>query len=197
MGDQGGYKFIALCIILTESLSFLLVLHCICCSTSMSLCLLHMPTSKLISFFMGEEELCLCLCCSGLTGPSLGSRRLLLWGVLPFLFLFNLYIIFGFWVSVRWRLPSMLRHLRTKRLMFYVGLIFSLCRPFNQFHQVWRIGTDLQWVFWDILNFLPYIVSHTKFLSIWPKACKQILCMKWYVLWIATSLRYGVSKQPA
>ena len=58
--------FIALCIILIESLSFLLALHYLCCSTSMSLWLLHMPTNRLMSFLIGEEGFCLLLCCPGL-----------------------------------------------------------------------------------------------------------------------------------
>ena len=62
MGEQGGWRFIALCIILIESLSFLLALHCLYCSTSMSPWLLHMPTNRLMSFLIGEEGFCLLLC---------------------------------------------------------------------------------------------------------------------------------------
>ena len=65
MGERGGWRFIALCIFLIESLSFLLALHCLCCSTSISLCLLHILTNRLINFLMEEEERCLCLCYSG------------------------------------------------------------------------------------------------------------------------------------
>ena len=63
MGERGGCKFIALCIILIESLSFLLAFHCLCCSTSISLWLLHMPTNKFINFLIGDEVLLLLLCC--------------------------------------------------------------------------------------------------------------------------------------
>ena len=41
MGERGGWMFIALCILLIESLFFLLALHCLYCSTSVSWALAH------------------------------------------------------------------------------------------------------------------------------------------------------------